>query len=89
MNPDPRQLSIHDFTYPLPSGRIAPEPLPDRAASRLLVCRGGVISDKHFRDLPGELPADSLLIFNDTRVVRARPQTSVFVCRGITASALP
>ena len=72
MNPDPRQLSIHDFTYPLPSGRIAPEPLPDRAASRLLVCRGGVISDKHFRDLPGELPADSLLIFNDTRVVRAR-----------------
>ena len=72
MNPDPRQLSIHDFTYPLPSGRIAPEPLPDRAASRLLVSRGGVISDKHFRDLPGELPADSLLIFNDTRVVRAR-----------------
>jgi S-adenosylmethionine:tRNA ribosyltransferase-isomerase len=72
MNPDPRQLSIHDFTYPLPAGRIAPEPLPDRAASRLLVSRGGVISDKTFRELPGELPADSLLIFNDTRVVRAR-----------------
>jgi S-adenosylmethionine:tRNA ribosyltransferase-isomerase len=72
MNPDPRQLAIHDFTYQLPPGRIAPEPLPDRAASRLLVSRAGTIADKTFRDLPGELPADSLLIFNDTRVVRAR-----------------
>ena len=72
MNPDPRALSIHDFTYPLPAGRIAPEPLPNRAASRLLVSRGGVISDKSFRNLPGELPPGALLIFNDTRVVRAR-----------------
>ena len=72
MNPDPRQLAIHDFTYPLPAGRIAPEPLPDRAASRLLVSRSGIISDQNFRDLPGELPAGALLIFNDTRVVRAR-----------------
>jgi S-adenosylmethionine:tRNA ribosyltransferase-isomerase len=72
MNPDPRQLSIHDFTYELPPGRIAPEPLPDRAASRLLVNRAGTISDRTFRDLPGEMPADSLLVFNDTRVVRAR-----------------
>jgi S-adenosylmethionine:tRNA ribosyltransferase-isomerase len=70
--PDPRQLSIHDFTYPLPSERIAPEPLPDRAASRLLLSRHGQISDKQFRDLPGELPPGALLIFNDTRVVRAR-----------------
>ena len=72
MNSDPRQLSIHDFTYPLPTERIAPEPLPDRAASRLLVSRNGVITDNTFRDLPGALPAGSLLIFNDTRVVRAR-----------------
>ncbi len=70
--PDPTQLRIQDFHYELPADRIAPEPLPDRAASRLLVSRAGVITDKTFRDLPGELPADSLLIFNDTRVVRAR-----------------
>ncbi|MBD2724113.1 S-adenosylmethionine:tRNA ribosyltransferase-isomerase [Hymenobacter armeniacus] len=70
--PDPRQLAIHDFTYALPAERIAPEPLPDRAASRLLVSRHGQLTDKHFRDLPNELPADTLLIFNDTRVVRAR-----------------
>jgi S-adenosylmethionine:tRNA ribosyltransferase-isomerase len=68
----PHQLRIQDFHYDLPAGRIAPEPLPDRAASRLLVSRAGVLSDKIFRDLPGELPADSLLIFNDTQVVRAR-----------------
>ena len=72
MNPDPRQLSIHDFAYPLPPARIAPEPLSDRAASRLLVSRGGTITDQHFRNLSGELPAGSLLVFNDTRVVRAR-----------------
>ncbi|WP_310397068.1 S-adenosylmethionine:tRNA ribosyltransferase-isomerase [Hymenobacter sp.] len=69
---DPRALSIQDFTYPLPAGRIAPEPLPDRAASRLLVSREGQLSDQHFRDLPAELPPGALLVFNDTRVVRAR-----------------
>ncbi|MET4074957.1 S-adenosylmethionine:tRNA ribosyltransferase-isomerase [Hymenobacter sp. UYCo722] len=72
MNPDPRQLSIHDFTYPLPASRIAPEPLPDRAASRLLVSHSGVITDHIFRDLPSQLPPGALLVFNDTRVVRAR-----------------
>ncbi len=74
MNPptDPRQLAIHDFTYALPPGRIAPAPLPDRAASRLLVSRAGALHDRTFRDLPGELPAGALLVFNDTKVVRAR-----------------
>ena len=70
--PDPRQLSVHDFTYPLPTDRIASEPLPDRTASRLLVSKRGALSDKVFRDLPSELPAGSMLVFNDTRVVRAR-----------------
>lgn len=69
---DPRHLSIHDFTYQLPPERIAAEPLPDRDQSRLLVCRQGQISDRHFYELPAELPAHSLLIFNDTKVVRAR-----------------
>jgi S-adenosylmethionine:tRNA ribosyltransferase-isomerase len=68
----PGQLRIQDFQYDLPADRIAPEPLPDRSSSRLLVSRAGVIKDKHFRDLPGELPSNALLIFNDTQVVRAR-----------------
>ena len=69
---DPRQLAIHDFAYLLPPERIAPEPLADRAASRLLVSKNGEISDKRFQDLADELPTGALLIFNDTRVVRAR-----------------
>ncbi len=72
MNPDPRVLAILDFTYPLPPGRIAAEPLPNRAASRLLVSQGGSIEDKLFAELPAELPPGSLLVFNDTKVVRAR-----------------
>lgn len=70
--PDPRELSIQDFTYHLPPGRIAPEPLADRDQSRLLVYRGGQISDQRFRDLPSQLPPGALLVFNDTKVVRAR-----------------
>ncbi|RYU79959.1 S-adenosylmethionine:tRNA ribosyltransferase-isomerase [Hymenobacter persicinus] len=70
--PDPRELSIHDFTYQLPPARIAPEPLPDRDQSRLLVYRRGTITDQRFPNLPAELPQDALLVFNDTKVVRAR-----------------
>ncbi|KAA9338277.1 S-adenosylmethionine:tRNA ribosyltransferase-isomerase [Hymenobacter busanensis] len=69
---NPRLLAIRDFTYDLPAERIAPEPLPDRDASRLLVCRAGELTDRTFRDLPAELPADALLVFNNTKVVRAR-----------------
>ncbi|QNH63253.1 S-adenosylmethionine:tRNA ribosyltransferase-isomerase [Hymenobacter sediminicola] len=69
---DPRQLSIHDYTYQLPPERIAPEPLPQRDQSRLLVYRQGVIQDQTFQGLPAELPTDALLVFNDTKVVRAR-----------------
>ncbi|MBC8083401.1 MAG: S-adenosylmethionine:tRNA ribosyltransferase-isomerase, partial [Hymenobacter sp.] len=69
---DPRLLSIHDYTYQLPPDRIAPEPLPDRDQSRLLVYRDGHLTNQTFRDLPAELPADTLLVFNDTKVVQAR-----------------
>ncbi|GAB2768423.1 S-adenosylmethionine:tRNA ribosyltransferase-isomerase [Hymenobacter luteus] len=69
---DPRQLSIHDFTYHLPPERIAPEPLPNRDQSRLLLYQAGTISDRYFYEVPALLPADSLLVFNDTKVVRAR-----------------
>ena len=67
-----QRLSIHDFTYELPPARIASAPLADRDQSRLLVCRGGQLTDRRFCELPAELPADALLVFNDTKVVRAR-----------------
>jgi S-adenosylmethionine:tRNA ribosyltransferase-isomerase len=69
---DPRLLSIQDYTYELPAGRIAPAPLPDRDASRLLVYRQGALADHRFHELPGQLPPDALLVFNNTKVVRAR-----------------
>ena len=68
----PRELAIADYTYALAEDRIAQQPLPERDASRLLVYRDGAIADHVFRELPGLLPAGSLLVLNDTRVVNAR-----------------
>lgn len=72
MLPHPRDLSIHDFTYPLPPERVADQPAAERGGSRLLVSRAGRLSDRLFAELPAELPAEALLIFNDTRVLHAR-----------------
>lgn len=67
-----RHIDITDYDYPLPDERIAKFPLPERSASKLLVYRGGTISESRFRDIGEELPADSLLVFNNTKVIRAR-----------------
>lgn len=69
---DPRTLRIADHTYDLPEDRIARHPLAERDASKLLVHRGGAITDAHFRDLAEHIPAGTLLVLNDTRVVNAR-----------------
>ncbi len=68
----PQQLSIHDFTYELPPGRIAFHPLPDRDASKLLIYKNGAIQEDIYRHISNHLPANSLLIINNTRVVEAR-----------------
>lgn len=68
----PRDLAIGDFTYELPEDRIAQQPLAERDASKLLVHRDGAITDRRFADLTEELPANALLVLNDTRVVNAR-----------------
>ena len=69
---DPRTLSINDFTYSLPEERIAKYPLAERDASKLLIYKGGVISDARYRNIADHIPANSLLLFNDTKVVEAR-----------------
>ncbi|MCB0773079.1 MAG: S-adenosylmethionine:tRNA ribosyltransferase-isomerase [Flavobacteriales bacterium] len=69
---DPRQLAIDDLTYALPEDRIAQHPLAERDGARLLVFRDGGIRDRLFKDLPQELPPDTLLVLNDTKVVHAR-----------------
>jgi S-adenosylmethionine:tRNA ribosyltransferase-isomerase len=68
----PRNLSIHDFSYNLPDNKIAKYPLSERDESKLLVYENGEIESDIYRNLHKHLPADSLLIFNNTRVVEAR-----------------
>ena len=67
-----RYININDYDYPLPDERIAKFPLSERDKSKLLVYRGGEILERHFSDIPEMLPEGSLLVFNNTKVVRAR-----------------
>lgn len=65
-------ISIHDFAYNLPDDKIARYPLAERDESKLLVWKNGLILDEKFTHLPHHLPANSLLVFNNTKVIRAR-----------------
>ena len=67
-----RHININDFDYPLPDERIAKFPLENRSDSKLLIYRNGNIAERHFCNLAEELPAGSLLVFNNTKVIRAR-----------------
>lgn len=67
-----RHIDIDRFDYDLPDERIAKFPLAERSASKLLVYEQGKIAERCFRDVGEVLPADSLLVFNNTKVIRAR-----------------
>ena len=71
---DVQNISIEDYNYPLPDERIAKYPLSERDASKLLVLKDNKINSSHFNKIGDFLPKDSLLIFNETKVVRARLQ---------------
>ena len=66
------EIRIEDYNYDLPGSRIAKYPLPQRDSSKLLHYDNGHISDHVFRELPSLLDSNSLMIFNETRVVPAR-----------------
>ena len=66
------EIHIEDYNYALEDSRIAKYPLPERDSSKLLHYKDGKVSEYVFRELPSLLPADSLMIFNDTKVVPAR-----------------
>ncbi|MFZ1323462.1 MAG: S-adenosylmethionine:tRNA ribosyltransferase-isomerase [Ignavibacteria bacterium] len=68
----PQQIRIKDFTYDLPDERIARYPLKERDESKLLIYKDGIISEDAYKNIDKYLPADSLLIFNDTKVIHAR-----------------
>jgi len=72
MIPDPSNIRIEDYTYDLPPERIAKYPLSGRDKSKLLTWQGDKINDLIFSDLPEILCPGSLLVFNNTRVIRAR-----------------
>jgi S-adenosylmethionine:tRNA ribosyltransferase-isomerase len=72
MTKDYGNIRIADYTYDLPQERIAKYPLPERDASRLLVWDGNSISDRVFRELPSLAERDAVMVFNNTRVIRAR-----------------
>ena len=65
-------MHISDYTYDLPPDKIAIYPLPQRDASKLLVCKYGNITHSVFKSLPDHLPYNTFLFFNDTRVIPAR-----------------
>jgi S-adenosylmethionine:tRNA ribosyltransferase-isomerase len=69
---DPKNISISGFDYFLPENKIAKYPLTERDASKLLVYKKGKISSDVFKNIPNHLPSDSLIIFNNTKVIEAR-----------------
>src|SRR5438128_10162983 len=68
-----RNYTLGDFDFALPADLIAQHPAPERSASRLLDGTGADPVDRTFRDLPSLLHAGDLVVFNDPRVVKARP----------------
>ena len=67
-----REFSVSDFDFELPPELIAQHPAPERSASRLLDGRSLPPVDRVFRELPGLLNPGDLLVFNDTKVIKAR-----------------
>lgn len=70
--PTPRDFTVADFDFELPPELIAQQPAVERSASRLLDGTGVLPADRIFRDLPSLLQPGDLLVFNDTRVIKAR-----------------
>ena len=68
-----KDIHIADYDYPLPEERIAKFPLERRDQSKLLVYqRGGSLQESTFAHLSDYLPDDTLLVFNNTKVIHAR-----------------
>jgi S-adenosylmethionine:tRNA ribosyltransferase-isomerase len=68
-----RNIAIESYDYDLPDERIARHPLAQRDACRLLVRQpDGTVSDHRFSDIADLLPANSMLVYNNTRVINAR-----------------
>ena len=67
-----QQIRIEEYDYPLPDERIAKFPLAKRDESKLLLYKDGQVSESVFKHITDFLPAGSLLVYNNTRVIQAR-----------------
>ena len=67
-----KDIRIEEFNYPLPDERIAKFPLNQRDQSKLLVYRKGKIEESKFSSIINYIPDNSLMIFNNTKVIQAR-----------------
>ena len=68
----PKYLSIKDYTYHLPEEKIAIHPLAERDSSKLLVYKNDSITESVYKNIADFIPGNSLLVFNNTKVVEAR-----------------
>ena len=67
-----KELRIESYNYPLPDERIAKFPLEKRDESKLLIYKDGTIAESRFKHLADFLREDTLMVFNNTRVIQAR-----------------
>jgi len=70
--PEPSSIQLENFRYELPDSDIAKYPLADRSSSKLLLYKGGDVSQDRFSSIAEHLPRGSWLVFNNTRVIQAR-----------------
>jgi S-adenosylmethionine:tRNA ribosyltransferase-isomerase len=68
----PENISIQNFTYHLPDDKIALYPLQQRDNAKLLIYKSGIITADRYSNIQQHLPENSLLIFNNTKVIKAR-----------------
>ena len=67
-----QEIAIAEYDYPLPDERIAKYPLAERDTSKLLIYNKGVVCEERFSNLPQLVPQNSLMVFNNTKVIQAR-----------------
>ena len=67
-----RQIAIKDYEYALPENRIAVYPVEPRDACKLLLYRHGLIGEDRFAQVADYLPEGGMLVYNNTKVIRAR-----------------
>ena len=72
MKEHPRNIKIEEYNYNLPEDKIAEAPIEPRDASKLLIYKSGKISVDKYSNIAKWLPTESLMIFNDTKVIHAR-----------------